>query len=201
MQPAQRFLSAVALTLLSASSFATTTVYTSSATFLPQVAAGSYSNSFTGLANPAGSGAVPFSGGAFAYSASAPSGIYLEGGFLGANQISEALTITFTGTNVRAVGANFFMTDFSDAFQSVSVTITLNDGTIHTFTPTSLTDSYRGFASTTPITSLIISAPGPSLYAGLDNLTVGAVVPEPASWLLMGLGLTGLLVAARRRSI
>lgn len=197
MQPAYRLLSAVALAALSASSIASTTVYTSSSAFLAQVAPGYYTEAFTGMSNPP-EGAMTFSGGGFSYSAFAPSDLYLAGGFLGTSQISEALTITFTSGNVSSVGGNFFMTDFNDNFQSVSVTVTLSDGTVQSFTPTTLADSFRGFVSTTPISSLVISAPGASLYAGLDNFTVGvSAVPEPAAWLLMGLGVAGLLVRRR----
>jgi hypothetical protein len=177
-------------------------VYTSSASFLAQVAAGSYTNNFDGLSNPA-PGSVAFSGGGFSYSAFAPSDIYLEGGFLGTSQIDEALTITFDNGNVFAVGANFFAVDIQDDFQQVSLTLTLSNGTTETFTPNSLVDSYRGFISDFAITSLIISGPGASLYAGLDNLTVGmelvtGTVPEPGSWALLALGLAGFLVVRRR---
>lgn len=196
MQAAQRFVSAVALTVLSASSFAATTVYTSSASFLANVAAGAYTETFTGLSVTPPS---VFTNGTFSFSVSAPSGLYGSGDFLGTNQVNEALTVNFTSGNVTAVGGNFYATNISDAFQAVSMTVTLNDGTSSTFTPTSAADSYRGFTSTAFITSLVISAPGGSLYSGVDNLTVGvAAVPEPASWLMMGLGVAGLLVARRR---
>lgn len=200
MQLAHRLLSAAALALLSASPFASTVTYTSSGTFLPLVAPGAYTETFTGFGNPPGT-TTSFSGGGFAYDASSDLGLYLEGGFLGTNLPDRALTITFTGADVFALGANFYATDISDAFQAVALTITLSDGTITSFTPTSVGDSYRGYVSDAPIASLVISAPGQSLYAGLDNLTVGraaAAVPEPTSWILAGLGLAGLLVARRR---
>jgi hypothetical protein len=198
MQLVYRLLSAAALSCVSASSFAVTTTYISSAAFLAQVAAGSYTETFTGLANPP-PGPAPFSGGGFVYTAAAPSDIYLEGGILGTNQIDEALTITFTSGNVKAVGGNFYATDLSNSFQAVSITLTLSDSTTVTFTPSSLANSYRGFTSDAFITSLIISAPGQSLYSGLDNLTVGTVpVPEPGTWLMTGLGLAGLLAYRRR---
>jgi PEP-CTERM motif len=197
MQTAHRLISAAALAFLSASTFASTTTYTSSAAFLAQVSWGSYTESFDGLPNPP-AGPVPFSGGAFAYSAFAPSDIYLAGGFLGTSLPDESLTITFGGGNITAFGANFYATDLADAFQSVSMTLTLNDGTIEIFTPTSLSDSYRGFTSDVAFASLTISGPGVSLYAGLDNLTVGGAIPEPTSLLLAGLGLAGLLTARRR---
>lgn len=198
MQLAHRLIPAVALAVLSATANASTITYNSSAAFLARVLPGAYTETFTGFANPP-AGPVSFSGGGFAYTAAAPNDIYLAGGFLGTNQENDALTVLFTSGNVHAVGANFYATDLSDAFQSVSIRITLGDGTVETFTPASLADSYRGFTSDGLITSLVISGPGVSLYAGLDNLTVGTV-PEPTSWALVGLAFSGLIVA-RRRSI
>ena len=192
-----RLLPAAALALMSASTLATT-VYTSSSAFLAALAPGAYTETFDGLINPP-AGPAGFSGGGFAYAASAPSDIYLAGGFLGASQIDEALTINFTSGNVYAVGAEFFATDINDDPQAVSVTITLNDGTVETFTPLSFATAFRGFASDLAITSLVISGPGQSLYAGLDNLTVGRV-PEPTSYALVALALAGLL-ASRRRAV
>lgn len=204
MQPAYRILSAAALAFASVASFASTTTYTSSSAFLSNVAPGAYLESFDGLSDPP-PGPASFSGGGFSYSASAPSDIYLAGGFLGASQIDEALTISFTSGNVKAIGANFFATDINDDFQAVRVVITLGDGTVEDFTPSSISETYRGFISTSFITSLIISGPGASLYAGLDNLTVGTSgriidVPEPTSALLVGLGMAGLLISRRRNA-
>lgn len=194
-----RLLPAVVLAVMSTTTMAATITYNSLSAFQARLAPGSYTETFDGLGNPP-AGPVAFSGAGFAYTAFAPTGIYLAGGFLGASQVNEALTISFLGGNVRAVGADFYATDINDDPISTLVTITLSDGTVEAFTPTSFADSYRGFVSDLAITSLVISGPGQSLYAGLDNLTVGAAVPEPTSWALVGLGLAGILVAARRRT-
>ena len=197
-------ISAATLTLLTAPAFAASTVFTDATAFLSQLAVGSYTESFDNLADlPAG--AVSFTGGAFSFSLTAPSDLYASGAFVGSSQPNEALTISFLGGNVKAVGANFFATNLSDAFQTAAMQLTLGDGTVLSFTPGSAADSYRGFVSDVSISSLVISGPGAFRYAGLDNLTVGSTavspVPEPARVLLLALGLAALAgqVAARRR--
>lgn len=195
-----RFVSVAALTLLSASSFAATTTYTSAASFLSQVVPGSYLENFDGFDD---AGPAIFSGGGFSYAVSAASGIYGSGDFIGSNQPYEVVTISFTSGNVTAVGGNFFAVDNIDDFYANPVTLTLSDATTVTFTPSSRLDSYRGFTSDAVITSLTLTMPTvafTSRYPSLDNLTVGVAVPvpEPSSWLLMGLGIAGLAAARRR---
>lgn len=196
MQTVQRFALALGLAALSAPSFAATTVYTTSASFLAQVSPGAYFQNFNGLPAEAPD---TFAGGAFGYTLVANGGVYGSGEFIGTSLPNESLTINFTTGNVTAVGGNFYAANLSDVFQAVSLTLTLSDATTITFTPSSVSDSFRGFTSTALITSLTISGPGAGLYAGIDNLTVGAV-PEPTSALLMALGAAGLLIARRRRA-
>ena len=203
MQPAHRLLSAVALAFLSASSFASTVTYTSSAAFLAHVAPGGYTENFNSLGSPGPAGPILFSSGGFSYAVSAPSGLYANG-FLGTGAGYEELTIDFTSGNVTAVGGNFFATDISDAFFAAEMNIALSDGTNVSFTPGSVADSYRGFTSDVTITSLMLTVSNvdfETLYAGLDNLTVGeaaTAVPEPTSWALVGVAMAGLLITRRR---
>lgn len=202
MKRMPHLISALALATLSTVASAATTLYTSSAAFLAQLQPGAYTENFNGLdAAPPAS----YTNGLFSYTLSAPDDIYGSGNYIGTSQIDQPLTISFTSGNVRAIGGNFFATDISDNFQSVLISLLLSDGSSVDFTPASLADSYRGFLADTFITSLVISGPGPSRYATLDNLTVGTVpggntVPEPASLALVGLAFAGLAASRRRRA-
>jgi hypothetical protein len=181
---------------------AATTVYTSQASFLAQVSPGSYTEAFTGGNGSAVS--YNFSGGGFGYTISAStaagvaSSVYRSGSIIGNNLPAELLTVTFTAGAPTAVGGNFYITDITDVFQSSPVTLNLSDGTSITYLPGG-TAEYRGFVSTVPITSLTMAVAPTSQYNTLDNLTVGiaTVVPEPATYLMMALGLTSLLMLRR----
>ncbi|PZP36694.1 MAG: hypothetical protein DI603_01675 [Roseateles depolymerans] len=199
MRPASHALSAVALAILATPALADSTVYTSAASFLPQLAAGYYTETFDGLADLPPS----FSGGGFSYSITTAGGAYATGEYIGGSFPYETLTISFTGASVNAIGADFFANNIGGDFLPLSVSVSLSDGTVVDFTPTSQADSFRGFVSTTSISSVTlgITQPGSLLYpyANLDNLTVGvSAVPEPASAALLGLG-ASLLWAVRRR--
>lgn len=199
MKPVSHLVTALALAALSAAASAAPAVYSSSAAFLAQLQPGAYTETFTGLGDDP---PADYSNGVYAYTLSAPLGLYSDGDVIGTSQIDEALTISFTSGNVRAVGGNFFAVNLNNDFQSVLISLLLSDGSTESFTPATLADSYRGFVADGFITSLVISGPGASRYASLDNLTVGTVprgtVPEPASLALVGLAFAGLAASRRR---
>ena len=110
-----------------------------------------------------------------------------------------ALTLTFSGTPVRGIGANVFGTDAGFAVVPIVVRVTLFDGTSIVRTMSG-TDSFLGVWSTgADITSIqVLATPGSgsalAAFATIDNLTF-AVVPAPAAFL----SLAAAVAAPRRR--
>lgn len=209
-----RFLAVSALLCLSASSYASLTVYTTQASFLAATSAQGV-ETFTGF-NLSGPTPSPFSGsaGAYGYTASVSTTTFYGAGttanpWLSTNTASD--TITFNGfTNgAQAIGGNFFDSDFSGAFQAGSITVTATDSSassVQTIT-NATTTSFLGFVSSDSLISLTVSAvqPGAPIWPTVDNLVIAqrptsGAVPEPGSipLVLAGVGIMGLL--ARRRS-
>ncbi len=166
---------------------------------------------------------INFSGGAFAYPASADGGFYAvqtPGG--SGNQVlttlfaDDTITLTFTSGNITAVGGFFLVTDILGDIATGQVTLNFNDGTSVTLTNQTLS-SFTGYLSPgVPITSLTISALQPPEGEGdprwptVDDLIVGAlpenggpppdegVIPEPSTlWLLAG-GILALALGRRK---
>ena len=203
MHPASRLLSAAALAVASASTFAAPTIYTSSAAFLAQVGSTAYTETFTGVVD-ANTNVQTFSGnGSYGFSASLDAGqqFYFGTDALSTNLPNELITLTFTGGPVTAIGANFYAIDIGDAFFSSPMTITLADGssTTLTFTPGDAS-GYRGFTSDVAITSITLSTKTQGGYATLDNLTIGGLrtLPEPSGIALIALAFAGAAFARRR---
>jgi hypothetical protein len=87
-------------------------IFTSSATFLPNVEPGAFLNTFSSGGN-GGSAAIPsldFSGSGFSYAVTAEaSGLFAENATVGNWNSVEPVVFTFTGTPVTAIGGNFFL--------------------------------------------------------------------------------------------
>jgi len=205
MHSYSRLFAAAAIAAAALPAAAATSTYTTAGSFAAAVQAGAYTETFS-VANPTfpAPDAITYSGSGFSFSVFTPplaGGVYTSGAVLGTNAPGVTLSITF-GPGVTAVGGNFYISDITDNFLPAgSVTLTLNDGTTTTYTPTSISD-FRGFTSDVAITSLTFAAPVAN-YSNIDNLTVGravvTAVPEGSTWAMMALGMAGLLLAARKR--
>lgn len=152
--------------------------------------------------------AYNFSSGGFAYTvtagtAAAPGNVFESGAIIGTLEQARILTFTFSSGNVTAVGGNFFHTDSANRFTTQNVTINLSNGTTHTFTPTAA-NSFRGFTTTSAITSLSLAAPTGENFASVDDFIVGRRIgavdtPEPGSFALAVSGLVAGLSARAAR--
>jgi hypothetical protein len=208
MQRFTRFLTVLALTAASAVPALAATTFTDSTSFLATLAPGAYTNGFVPpTVNEQIASTFSFSGGGFAYTFSTSNpGATLSVGRRGNEQISNRayfsdLTVTFTAGSPTAIGGEFFAVDSDGGFWPYdAVTVRLSDGTTTSFTPTSRSDAFRGFTSTTAITSLTMTASADYYLNAVDNLVVGqvAAVPEPGTWLMMSVGLAGLAFTRRR---
>lgn len=161
--------------------------------FLAAVAPGADRNTFTGLRSGYVHGPLAFGDGRFTYQVTgSPPGFF--GNlvlFAGAGMLApmgpgpdSRLTIDFTGAPVTALGGHFWgqlffvSTSLDENLQlPTPIVLTLDDGTVETFTATSQRD-FRGFVATRPIRRLTIAAPlalpdGDYAWGVFDNLIVG----------------------------
>lgn len=204
MRSVSRVLAAVALSSVTAVSWAgLTQVYTSSAAFYAHLAPGSYTETFTGVVDGF-SNTQAFGGvNGLSFTASLEPGhqFYFDAEALSTNLPNDAITLTFTGGPVTAVGANFFNIDIADALVADLMKITIVDsvGTLVTFNAADFGSSFRGFMSDAAITSITVSGgTDAGRYAAIDNLVIGRELPEPASLALFGAAFAALAAARRR---
>ena len=126
----------------------------------------------------------------------------LNDGFYGAGQHYLATTAVETLTLSGATAIGF---DLGTFFGAGSFTASVNGGAPITVTTTAgqPTHQFFGITDTSPITSIVFSQPSPSPELDILDFQVGSVVttttPEPASLVVLGAGILGL-IASRRRS-
>lgn len=188
--------------------------YTDQATFLAAVAVPYANQDFISLGTSDYSSALaiplaPFTLAASAPLASAdPSSLQAAAGLLSqyrryaSPSTPVPLSFSFAGSTLpTAVGGNAFLADLLFDFSPGNLTVSINNGAASILlNPTSVSDgSFWGFTSNTPITSVVFTPNGNGDFATVDTLLAGsqraAVVPEPATLSLLGLGLLGVLVA------
>lgn len=138
--------------------------------------------------------------GDFAWTASAPSGLFVSGTSVARTVATQdTLTFSFSSTNVFAVGGSFFNVDAAGNQQNSVMKIKLSDGTSF-IRVVSNTTTFSGFVSDgVNITSLEVSRAGnlaPNTYVASSGFVMG-VVPAPGALALIGLAGT---LSRRRRA-
>ena len=144
--------------------------------------------------------------GAYGYTATAASGFYPAGTvgdvWLSTDTAHDPINFNaFTG-GVFGFGGFFFDSDINGNFLAGDITISATDagGTTSQTIFGATTSSFLGFVSDTGITSASVTsvqAANPA-WPTINNLTLGAAVPEPGIWAMMLLGM-GLVGASLRR--
>lgn len=186
------------------------TVVISESDFLPRLSSGYYIERFDRF--PAEYVNVPspqsFASetGEFSYSISSTSGddLYIispqaVGRAVSVLDSRDNLLINFAGSNVTAVGARFFMTDYNGNLATGTVTVRLNDGTsVSIDSSTSGTEGmFRGFVSDTPIAWLLVQGTetqGTMQWPAFGWFCVGTAVPEPSVFALGTCGLAAMVL-------
>ncbi|MBX3727050.1 MAG: hypothetical protein KF823_14165 [Xanthomonadales bacterium] len=153
-------------------------VYTDLATFLQNVSPGYYAEDFASVPGGSAGPSMNFSGNGFAFTITATgpgsNNLFNEPGIISTDSALDAIVLTFTGAPVTAIGGNFWATDFSFAAVPRTMTLTLSDSTVETYTSSGPGD-FRGFVTAAPITSITIDAADTPAngWSTMDNVVVG----------------------------
>lgn len=138
----------------------------------------------------------------YGWDASAALGLWSNDGALSTNSAMDPLIFTFTGSPVTAFGGIFYGSDISGvAVPTAQVTVTLSNGEFQTFTANG-TDflGWTGAAAIASVQLDVVEPGGANVWNTADHVYTGAGVPEPATFVAIGLGLAGLAIARRKRA-
>lgn len=202
LKPLLKPLALAALLCATAGAQAAITVYTSPLDFLLAVNNPGF-DTFDDLEVQPYGDTVYRTAGAYNYQAYSLGAIWGAGGpsdyWLSNNTRYTPIIFSNFSGGVSAFGGNFFGSDIAGGYvPDATVLLTAVDGSTLTYTLAgATTDSFLGFVSDTPLTSVVLGTDGGEYWPTANNVVLA--VPEPATYgmLLAGIGLLG--AAARRR--
>ena len=193
-------------------------IYTDQAAFLAAISAPG-TDTYDDLATASLPGPISRTAGAYAYTAAVgPNSPNLFPGrdgatdvFLSSNNRLDTITLSGFASGVVGAGGLFFGSDIGGSptsAASITVNFTDADGTVSRVVLNPTTASFLGAVSDSGLTGVsFLIGDQVGVWPSLDDLTLGAasgVVPEPATWAMMILGVGmvgGSLRASRRRGV
>lgn len=205
---AGKWAAAAALVLISAAANAALSVYTTAGSFAAATLA-SATDTFAGIPNDNIASPSARSAGSYAYSVSAPGGLYGSGTtanpWMSTKLSGDTLTFSGFSSAVQAIGGLFFGADFADDFlpgQTITLTATDSLGaTVTRVIADATQSSFLGFTSTGSLVSLAVDVGLRSSFMAVDSVVLAqaAPIPEPETYALFLAGLGALGAALRRR--
>jgi hypothetical protein len=198
------FFSCLWITIVTGDTFALTTVYTEESSFLGAIQPGYYLEDFGAFIGGNEGTSLDFGPvNGFAYTLSASNGLYSGLGIMSTNYTSDQMNIAFTGSDVTAVGGDFWLTDKTFGNLTASIVLSLSDGTQFILPDADITKFLGVISDGAAYTSMSFNSTffNDNQYPTIDNIYAGAAVPAPAAVLLgiFGAGLVGWL--KRKRAI
>jgi hypothetical protein len=197
--PSLKALSLAALLCAASAAHADITIYTNQSAFLAAVSApgvDTYDDLEIQLYDPT----LNRSAGSYSYTATAPLGLFGAGSgadrWLSNNARTDSITFADFSSGVSAFGGNFFASDAAGQFVFGNMVLTASDGSSLVYALNNAdTNSFVGFVSTSPLSSVTLATDGGVYWPTANNVTLAMAVPEPSSWgmLLGGMGLLGFL--------
>ncbi len=204
-----RPLAIAALLCAAGASHADITVNTNLASFLAATVGSTDGFSDLTINTDLGANSVARSAGPYAYTASAPSNLFVVPAAgtvaLSAGEPADSITISGFVTPMLAVGASFYGSNILGEVASGALTVVATDinGLVKTqsVAGNSLSNGFVGFLSNVPLASVVVSltVANAERYVTVDNVVLSAV-PEAGSWLMMLAGAAAVLrIGTRRR--